>query len=122
MLRGLDILVVDDDIGIRSLLGMALASERANVRMAMNGADALEVIRNSEPFDLIVLDLTMPVMDGRTFYRELRAMPCDTPVLLLSAFGAGAARRELGAEGAMSKPFDPFMLVERLREMAAAHD
>jgi CheY-like chemotaxis protein len=113
-LAGRTILVVDDDRGIRSLLGMALASEGSDVHMAEHGAAALEAVRSSHQYDLIVLDLQMPIMDGPTFYRELRALPSDVPVLLLSAYGAQAARRELGAEAAMDKPFDPFILVERV--------
>jgi CheY-like chemotaxis protein len=120
-LAGTTILVVDDDSGIRSLLGMALATEGSDVHMAENGAVALEVVRASHPFDLIVLDLSMPVMDGPTFFRALRALPCETPVLLLSAHGARAARRELGAEAAMDKPFDPFVLAERVRGMIPGH-
>jgi CheY-like chemotaxis protein len=118
-LVGKAILVVDDDSGIRSLLVMTLASEGCDVHMDENGAAALEVVRGSRPFDLIVLDLTMPVMDGPTFFRALRALPCGSPVLLLSAYGAQAARRELGAEAAMDKPFDPFLLADRVAEIVA---
>ena len=118
-LAGLRILVVDDDPGIRSLLGMALASDGADVHMASNGSEALEAVRESHRFDLIILDLSMPVMDGRACYRGLRALPCDTPVLLLSAHGAAEARRELGAQAAMAKPFDPFVLAERVNELVA---
>src|SRR5262245_48734363 len=89
---GLRILVVDDDPGIRSLLGMTLAAEEWDVHMAGNGEQALEVVRSTHPFDLIVLDLQMPVMDGRTFYRRMRELPCDSPVLLLSAYGAASAQ------------------------------
>jgi hypothetical protein len=43
----------------------------------------------------------MPLMDGRTYFRELPALSCHTPVMLLSAFGAETAQRELGAEAAL---------------------
>lgn len=112
MLTGRHILVVDDDPGIRNLLNITFSSERATVRTAAHGADALEAIGAHERFDLIVLDLSMPVMDGRACFRALRELPCDTPVLLLSAYGAASAQLELGAEGAMDKPFDPLALVE----------
>jgi two-component system OmpR family response regulator len=116
-LAGRTVLVVDDDRGIRNLLGMGLASEGADVHMAEDGAVALEVVRSTHRFDVIVLDLSMPVMDGRTFYRELRALPCDTPVMLLSAYGGQTARQELGAEAAMDKPFDPFVLGDRVCDL-----
>jgi CheY-like chemotaxis protein len=67
-----------------------------------------------------VLDLQMPVMDGRSFYTALRQLPSDVPVLLLSAYGSRAAQRELGADDALDKPFDPVILIERLRRLARA--
>jgi DNA-binding response OmpR family regulator len=73
---------------------------------------------HDRPFDAIILDLQMPVMDGPSMYRELRALPCATPVLLLSAYGAKNAQLELGAEAAMDKPFDPFTLADRVRALA----
>jgi CheY-like chemotaxis protein len=116
-LAGLNVLVVDDDPGIRSLLGMTLASDGANVHMAEHGQAALELVRKTDACHLIVLDLQMPVMDGRTFFRALRALPCATPVLIMSALGAEKARQELGAEAAIDKPFDPFILAERVKEL-----
>lgn len=65
------------------------------------------------------LDLQMPVVDGRTFYRELRARGHRMPVVILSAFGAHAAQRELGAAAAVAKPFEPDDLVERDRADSA---
>ena len=81
------VLVVDDESSIRSLISMTLAAAGHSMTTASNGAEALERIRaaDSDPFDVIVLDLQMPVMDGRTFYEELRSLPSDIPVLLLSA-------------------------------------
>jgi DNA-binding response OmpR family regulator len=59
----------------------------------------------------------MPRMDGRTFFRELRAKGNSTPVLIASAFGARDAQRELGAEGAVEKPFSPDALARAIREV-----
>jgi CheY-like chemotaxis protein len=58
-------------------------------------------------FDVILLDLEMPVMNGREFFGEYRNRGNQTPVVVVSAYGAEAARAELGAEGAVAKPFDP---------------
>lgn len=119
-LTGMTMLVVDDDSGIRSLIGMTLASEGVDVRTAQNGAVALEIVTAGVGFDLIILDLNMPVMDGRTLYRELREMYDETPVLLLSAHGAMRARLELGAHYAMDKPFEPAELVRHVAEIVGA--
>ncbi|MND05640.1 DNA-binding transcriptional regulator QseB [compost metagenome] len=59
----------------------------------------------------------MPRMDGRAFFREIRARGNQTPVLILSAYGATAARDELRAEAALRKPFDPDALVEEVRKL-----
>lgn len=116
------VLVVDDDPGIRSLVRLSLVSEGWIVATAGNGLEALEVLANysEKRFNLIILDVQMPAMDGPTFYRELRALEDDTPVLMLSANDAERARREVGANAAMAKPFDPFILIERARELAVA--
>jgi two-component system chemotaxis response regulator CheY len=110
---------VDDEQAIRSLIGMSLASEGFVVYMAVNGRQALEMV-NERVYDLVILDLQMPEMDGRTFFRELRAMPCDTPVLLLSAFEVKRAQREIGANDSLDKPFDPEKLTERVKQLVGA--
>jgi len=110
------VLVVDDERAIQSLIGMSLSSEGIVVRTADDGIEALDLVKEQE-FDLVILDLQMPRMDGRTFFRALRALPCDTPVMVLSAHGAKRTQREIGAEAGMDKPFDPIMLTERVKEL-----
>jgi DNA-binding response OmpR family regulator len=113
------ILVVDDDPGIRQLVAATLATEGWGVCTASNGTTALDEARRQE-FDAVVLDLQMPVMDGRSFYTALRGLPSDVPVLLLSAYGSRSAQLELGANDALDKPFDPMILVQRLRRLTHA--
>jgi DNA-binding response OmpR family regulator len=114
------VLVVDDDPSIRSLIGMALTGEGIAVSMAANGQLALEIVESATHiFDVIVLDLSMPIMDGRTFYRRLEESALvSPPVLLLSAYGAASARLELGAASAMDKPFEPDALAQRVLALA----
>jgi DNA-binding response OmpR family regulator len=101
------VLVIEDDPTVRRLVVAALADGAMDAVQAGDGAEALRLIgASAEPFDLIVLDIQMPVMDGETFFARLRADGDHTPVLILSAFGARAAARRLGAEGSMGKPFD----------------
>jgi len=114
------VLVVDDDPVVRRLVAVILSEEGYVVRTASNGAEALDVAGHSEGTapDVIVLDLEMPEVDGRACYRALRARGCLAPVLVLSAYGAHQARRELGADAALDKPFDPFELLRRLERLA----
>lgn len=111
------VLVIDDDPGIRHLLYEVLLEDGHDVVTADNGVQALDAVAESD-IDALILDLQMPIMDGRVFYRALRALPWDGPVMLLSARGAYAAKQELGAEDALNKPFDPDELVERIRRLA----
>lgn len=110
------VLVVEDDAGIRSLMTMLLSGAGFDVETASNGREGLERVsaERDRPFAAIVLDLQMPVMDGRTFYRRLRQSNLTTPVLVLSANGAETACRELEADDALAKPFDTDTLLERV--------
>jgi DNA-binding response OmpR family regulator len=98
------------------MVRLALRTHGFEVRVASHGEEALGLVKECEP-DLIVLDLQMPVMDGRTFYRALRALGVQTPVVILSAFGARDAQAELHADAALNKPFEPDQLVELLRSL-----
>ena len=115
------VLVVDDDPTIRSLLDAVLADEGHEVRAAVNGADALEVLR-SYPAEVILLDIDMPVMDGITFaqrYREECAACDPAPIIVITAGGNAAARaRQLAAAGFVGKPFD---LDELSRSVASVY-
>lgn len=113
------VLVVDDDPLIRSLVAIMLEDAGFEAATAESGQVALDRIA-SLPVQLVILDLAMPVMDGREFYRALRARGDTTPVLIVSGSGASRARQELGAEGSLSKPFDPEDLVERVRALLVA--
>ena len=112
------VLLVDDDPALLRMLGLIFRTEGFEVLTGRDGQEALEVI-GVQTVDAIVLDLQMPVMDGRQFYRELRARGLETPVVLLSAYGAEEARRELGAPAAVSKPFDTALLVGEVRRLLA---
>jgi CheY-like chemotaxis protein len=110
------ILVIDDDEAILRLLRLSMASDGLMVATARDGTAGLARL-DSEKFDVIVLDLQMPGMDGRAFYREMVSRGCEAPVVILSAYGAENAKRELGAAAAVAKPFDPDMLIETVLDL-----
>ena len=101
------VLVVDDDQPIRDLIATVLADEGYEAVVAPNGAVALDLVRQMPP-RLILLDLMMPVMDGRAFLRACRAeTPCrDVPVVVMSAAYKAPTIQELRAEAFLAKPFD----------------
>jgi PAS domain S-box-containing protein len=101
-----DVLVVDDDADMRCRLRSTLVRHGFAVREAGDGSEALARVREARP-GLVLLDLTMPVMDGFTFLRELRAMPAcaEVPVVVLSARDVSAEerRRLAGADSVLRK-------------------
>jgi DNA-binding response OmpR family regulator len=103
------ILVVDDDVALLNFVRILL-SEDYLVETASNGFTAVRLAETFAP-DLIVLDLRMPGMDGRSVYGELRDRKVSSKFLILSAYGAAEARRELGAEAHLDKPFRPDRLL-----------
>lgn len=98
------ILLVDDDPDILDSLA-ELLSENYSVATARNGVRALERAR-AEPFDAIVLDLMMPMLDGRGFIRAYREQGGQVPVLLASASrNLSEICKEVAAADFLEKPF-----------------
>ena len=110
------VLVIEDEPALRRMLSFTLRDAGFDVRTAWNGVEGLEQVQAGVP-DVIVLDLEMPVMDGRTFYRRLREQGVRTPVCILSAYSARKAQRELDAEASVQKPFGSDDLIDTLRSL-----
>lgn len=104
--RATTVLVVEDDRAVSRMLRVLLTMEGYDVRVAYHGEEALADVDAVSPA-LVVLDIQMPVMDGRAFYREFRRRGYDAPVIVLSAWNAASTARELGAQASLEKPCDP---------------
>src|SRR5262245_28329429 len=103
------ILVVDDDSELRDSLALLLALKGHEVMTACDGRQALQTLRGGPQPCLIVLDLTMPEMDGYQFRRAQLADPAlaHIPVVLCSAHPtAPAVAQQLGVLACFEKPFD----------------
>ena len=85
ILKEISILYVEDELHTRSIISEILDNFCANVLVASNGKEALEVLK-SENIDLIITDLEMPQMDGISFIKELRKTDRKTSVIILSAY------------------------------------
>ncbi len=101
------ILVVEDEKRLAALLRRVLVEERHVVDVAHDGATGLGMILGSS-YDLVVLDLMLPEMDGMSVCREVRKAKIDVPVLMLTARGAvedKVAGLKIGADDYLVKPF-----------------
>jgi DNA-binding response OmpR family regulator len=107
------ILVVDDDRQIRSLCRLTLEESGYLVTEATNGKNALIAIDKTD-FALIVLDLSMPDMDGFEFLKTVRAKSPKLKILVISGFLGGTmltAAKLFGASATLAKPFSPDSLL-----------
>jgi CheY-like chemotaxis protein len=105
------ILIVDDDASIRTSVRLCMEAAGYVVEQAAHGADALEFIHRVPP-ELVLLDLTMPVMDGMTLLAEIRTLFPKRPprVVVMTAHGSVKTAIEavrLGASDFLEKPFTP---------------
>jgi two-component system response regulator RegX3 len=110
------ILVVEDTAAILDALTDALAAEGFEVEGATDGAVALQRAQ-SEPFDLVILDLMLPSLSGTEICRRLRA-ESPVPIIMLTARDAEADRvlgLEIGADDYITKPFSEVELLSRVR-------
>jgi len=108
-------LVVDDSTSMRQMVAFVLQQGGFTVVEGANGQEALDKL-TGQPVNLIVTDLNMPVMDGMTFIRKVRARPQHrfTPILMLTTESQEAMKLEgkaAGATGWIVKPFDPQKLL-----------
>ena len=102
------------------LLERALVEQAFAVRIAHTGTDAFEIARHS-PFDVIVLDVMLPEMDGFDVARQLRLAKVPVPILFLTARDSEAdivCGLELGGDDYLTKPFSFVELVARIRALA----
>lgn len=109
------ILIVDDDPHIRDVILFALETARFTAAQAKDGQDALRRFQ-SGAYDLIVLDINMPELDGLEVCRQIRKTS-DVPILFLSSRDDEIDRivgLELGADDYLTKPFSPRELVARI--------
>ena len=117
--RCVHVLLAEDDRAVRESLVRALTLEGYTVRAVSNGALALEALR-AESADLLLLDVSMPVVDGITVCRVLRGERSALPILMLTARAETSDRvagLDAGADDYLPKPFDLAELFARMRAL-----
>lgn len=110
------ILVVDDEILIREVIKEYCENEGYEVTEASNGLDAIELVKIRN-FDLIILDIMMPKLDGFSACKEIKKLK-NIPIIMLSARGEEFDKLmgfELGIDDYITKPFSPKELIARIK-------
>jgi two-component system, cell cycle sensor histidine kinase and response regulator CckA len=111
-------LVIDDDQGVREAASRLLEHFGFRVLTAVNGHHGVEVFREHErEIAVVLLDMTMPVMNGEETFREIRRVRADVPVILSSGYNEIEATRRFTAKGLagfLQKPFTPKELGQKL--------
>jgi two-component system OmpR family response regulator len=115
----MNVLLVDDEVELARAVAEGLERDEFSVTVCHEGAAGLEAATSSN-FDVIVLDVLMPEMNGFQVCRELRARGVDTPVMMLTAKNGEwdqAEAFELGADDFLTKPFSFVVLAARLKAL-----
>ncbi len=111
------VLVIDDEPGVRDLIGEALSLSEITAVQAADGLEALSFLRR-ERFDLLILDINMPKLDGLALLEKLRTEGMSVPVLMLSARADKSDINQglrIGADDYLTKPFSIEELVLRVK-------
>jgi DNA-binding response OmpR family regulator len=109
--------VIEDDPDLSELLNMHLGDEGYNVTVSNDGKKGLDTSLENQ-FDLIILDLMLPTLDGLSVCRELRNQPDYVPILMLTAKSSEIDRvlgLEMGADDYLTKPFSIRELIARVK-------
>jgi DNA-binding response OmpR family regulator len=118
-MQGMKLLLVEDDFDLSGVLGRSLSSRGFEVLCCADGIEALAAARKRR-FDVLVLDLSLPGLDGLELLQRLRGDGNRTPVLVLTARGAVGERvagLNAGADDYLAKPFDLEELMARLHAL-----
>jgi len=117
------VLIIEDDSYISELLQLYMEKDGFNVTIAENGAVGLEAFEKSKP-DLVLLDIMMPVIDGWSVCREIRAVS-NVPIIMLTAKGETLDKitgLEMGADDYIVKPFEIAELMARVHSVMRRFD
>ncbi|EXJ24461.1 Alkaline phosphatase synthesis transcriptional regulatory protein PhoP [Alkalibacterium sp. AK22] len=111
------VLIVEDELSILKLLQYNLEKEGYEVTTAADGTEGFEQAKKQH-FDIILLDIMLPGMDGMDICRELRREKVDSPIIMLTAKDSEIDKivgLEIGADDYMTKPFSPREVIARMK-------
>lgn len=113
------ILVVDDQVGVRRLLGEAFREDPYEIKLAANGAEALQLFGEFRP-NLILMDMKMPGLNGIEVLKKIRILDRQVKVIIMTAYGDiqnESSNEDDGIFCYVGKPFDLFELKDLVRKI-----
>jgi CheY-like chemotaxis protein len=118
------ILFVDDLPDTRELFKIALSLHGHTVHLASNGLEAVAAVENQQAFNVIIMDIEMPEMNGWDAVRAIRALPAGegVPIIMFTAYGNGVTltlAQQVGANSVLHKPISPQDLISHVHQIAA---
>ncbi len=113
-------MIVDDDAGMREVLSLSLSMEGYNILTAANGRDALKILKKCERPSIILLDMRMPVMDGKQFLEEFRKIESLNSIPVFAMSGDDEMDGLNGATSFLLKPFAFETLIELIHTQCVA--
>lgn len=120
LLRGLKVLVVDDGATNRKLVSLVLGRSGAHISQAENGKQAYDLIMSENAFDVVLMDMQMPILDGYAATKMLRESGITVPIIALTAHAMASDKQlclEAGCSDYLSKPINTDELLIRLRRI-----
>ena len=120
-LSGIHVLIVDDATTNQEMLSYFLTNSNAKTTIAQNGREAIDLIEACDEFDVVLMDMQMPVMDGKSATRILRANGFDKPIIAITANTMKGDEEKCLAAGCsryMSKPIDTNQLIKTVCQFA----
>ncbi|GLT66482.1 hypothetical protein SLA2020_388440 [Shorea laevis] len=115
--RKFSVLVVDDDILIRKIHSMILSKFPMEIQVAENGKEAVDLYRSGAFFDLVLMDMEMPVMNGLEATKELRAMGVNSMIVGVTSNSERKDFMEAGLTHCYAKPLTVEMIKPLLQEL-----
>jgi len=125
-LTDLTILLIDDEVYNRDVIQMTLQLHGARCREAASAVQALQLLDRHTDFNVILSDLSMPIIDGWELYHQLRSRPdsADLPIIALTAYAMAGDRAKVlnaGFSGYIPKPIDVLSFNLRIEEQLPLH-
>lgn len=119
LIKTLRVLYVEDEIALRDITSSSIESIISKLVVADNGKEGLGKF-NEEEFDLIITDLSMPIMDGLTMIKEIRKINSTVPIIVTTAFGSQNEEveklKDVGMSAYVMKPVDVMKLLQTIDE------